>query len=291
MLEILILINLSKRIGALAESRGSVKGRSQALLLLLWFSGEFLGMSLGLGLAGGGGFLIAYALALVGANSSAWLAFFAARRLDQSSLSRIWTIILAFIVIEATPTLISILLNILDIEVGNLVWRTIDLLVTAAGGLILGWKLASNRPAWWWVAGMAVHWAITFGAAYLLNLVEIEPLYGNMIFWTVYTTAAGLVIGFLFSQEAPFQSRSPLLRLVVIGLIGGVIINTLNSWFYTGLVSPLRSLPLYSAWLLVESIYRGVLLGLLLGFGLELPFLRKPAAPVGPVVDAQAPLG
>lgn len=43
MLEIIILVTLAKKIGAIVEAKGRKKGRYQFMLVVFWFGGEFFG--------------------------------------------------------------------------------------------------------------------------------------------------------------------------------------------------------------------------------------------------------
>lgn len=47
MLEIIILYNLAKRIGAIVADKGHPKGRYQVMLVALWFGGEIFGAFFG----------------------------------------------------------------------------------------------------------------------------------------------------------------------------------------------------------------------------------------------------
>jgi len=74
MLEILALIYLTRKNGAIAEKKGQKPGRYKFLTVLLWFGGEILGAILGAIVDGGGdGMGAVYLFALVGAVVGAGL--------------------------------------------------------------------------------------------------------------------------------------------------------------------------------------------------------------------------
>jgi hypothetical protein len=77
MIEILILINLSKKIAAKARDKGYSGGGFVVLLLALWFGGEITGMFGAILLLGDGdeNFFAAYLAALGGAVVGGILAF------------------------------------------------------------------------------------------------------------------------------------------------------------------------------------------------------------------------
>jgi hypothetical protein len=77
MLEILFLVNLTKRIGTIVESKGHKSGGYKLLLVLLWFGGEFFGGIVGALLTGGDESLncLLYAVALIGAGIGAGISF------------------------------------------------------------------------------------------------------------------------------------------------------------------------------------------------------------------------
>jgi hypothetical protein len=92
MLEILLLIALTKRIGAILKEKGRKGGWYQLLLVILWFGGEFAGLLFGLLLTNGGrsGGLLVYIVGLAGAAAGAGLAFMIANNAqsDTSALQR-----------------------------------------------------------------------------------------------------------------------------------------------------------------------------------------------------------
>lgn len=74
MLEILALIYLTRKNGAIAEKKGKKPGLYKLLTVLLWFGGEVFGAILGAVIAGGGDAMGAvYLFALVGALVGAGL--------------------------------------------------------------------------------------------------------------------------------------------------------------------------------------------------------------------------
>lgn len=72
MLEIMMLIALTKSIGKVVEGKGKPSGKYKALAVVLWIGGEVLGYVIG-ALADLGG--ASYALALVGAATGAFIAW------------------------------------------------------------------------------------------------------------------------------------------------------------------------------------------------------------------------
>lgn len=85
MIEILILIALTKKIGSICEDKGHSAGKYKLYTVLLWFGGEIGGGILG-AIIGDGEMGMAYILALVGAITGAVLSFVIANNLpDESS--------------------------------------------------------------------------------------------------------------------------------------------------------------------------------------------------------------
>lgn len=81
MLEILLLIALTKKVGGVLEAKGRKGGWFKVLTVLLWFGGEILGGILGgvVGELSGYGLAVAYPLALLGAAAGALAAYGTAR--------------------------------------------------------------------------------------------------------------------------------------------------------------------------------------------------------------------
>ena len=81
MLEIIMLINLTKKIGAMLEAKGRKSGWFKFLTVVLWFGGEIVGGIMGLMLAAinDWGRLIVYVIALLGAAVGAGTAYLIAR--------------------------------------------------------------------------------------------------------------------------------------------------------------------------------------------------------------------
>jgi MFS family permease len=92
MIEIIVLINLAKKIGAIVEEKGRNKGRYQLMLVLFWFGGEIFGGLIGAILAEialeneGSGQLLAYLFAIICAVLGAVTAFLIAKNLEPISV-------------------------------------------------------------------------------------------------------------------------------------------------------------------------------------------------------------
>lgn len=76
MLEILLLVALTNRIGRICEEKGRKAGGFKGLTVLLWFGGEIIGAAIGfsLGVEGAGVYLFALGGAAVGAGISVLIA-------------------------------------------------------------------------------------------------------------------------------------------------------------------------------------------------------------------------
>ena len=84
MLEIIVLIFLTRQVGEIVEEKGRRSGWYKALTVVLWIGGEVIGAIVGLVVAevtGSGQFLM-YLCALVGAALGAVLAFVIAKSLS-----------------------------------------------------------------------------------------------------------------------------------------------------------------------------------------------------------------
>ena len=80
MLEILLVIHLSKQIGNVLRKKGRSPGWYQAMLVAFWFGGELMGLLVSAALMGGEVNALAYVGALLGAGVGAGLAFFVAHQ-------------------------------------------------------------------------------------------------------------------------------------------------------------------------------------------------------------------
>jgi hypothetical protein len=86
MLEIILLITLTRRIGDILEQKGRKSGWYKLLTVLLWFGGEIIGGIIGLifvGLSGLNEALI-YVVALIGAVVGASAAFIIAKAVPSA---------------------------------------------------------------------------------------------------------------------------------------------------------------------------------------------------------------
>ena len=81
MLEIILLITLTRRIGYILEQKGRKTGWYKLLTVLLWFGGEVVGAIIGSLIAEVGGLnkAVIYLIALMGAGAGAGLAFIIAK--------------------------------------------------------------------------------------------------------------------------------------------------------------------------------------------------------------------
>jgi len=84
MLEILLLIYLSKRIGRIAESKGHKRGPNITFFIIMWFCGEIIGVMLGVFIFKGR-IGPAYIFALMGAGLGAVIAFNVVEKLEDKS--------------------------------------------------------------------------------------------------------------------------------------------------------------------------------------------------------------
>lgn len=86
MLEILVLLALTKRIGAIVEQKGYKSGRYKLLTVVLWFSGEILGAILGTAMASGSSDAqcTVYIVAFMGAAAGAAIAYLIANNLSPT---------------------------------------------------------------------------------------------------------------------------------------------------------------------------------------------------------------
>ncbi|MHB1571842.1 MAG: hypothetical protein ACYC0H_21920 [Solirubrobacteraceae bacterium] len=88
MLEIIILVTLAKKIGAIVEAKGRKKGRYQFMLVVFWFGGEIFGAIVGAIISEialeneGPGQLLAYAFAILCAILGVVIAFLIAKNLE-----------------------------------------------------------------------------------------------------------------------------------------------------------------------------------------------------------------
>ena len=73
MIEILVLIALTKRIGNIVKAKGHKPGGYKAMLVGFWFGGEILGLIIGFAVVGEG--LAIYLFAIIGAVIGAFVAF------------------------------------------------------------------------------------------------------------------------------------------------------------------------------------------------------------------------
>jgi hypothetical protein len=95
MIEILVLIGLTKSVGNKAKDKGYGSGGYKLLTVVLWFGGEILGLLLGAMVTGGEGGIGIYVCALLGAGIGAWIAHGIVDRLPNKKIyvasSSSWT--------------------------------------------------------------------------------------------------------------------------------------------------------------------------------------------------------
>ena len=84
MLEIILIIFLSKRIGKIAEEKGHTKIKYQVLFVVLWVAFEILGAFIGAGLSNGGTGTI-YFFALLGAGLACLISFLIVNSLSEKN--------------------------------------------------------------------------------------------------------------------------------------------------------------------------------------------------------------
>lgn len=82
MLEIILVIYLSRRIGKIAEAKGHKRRPNIIFFVVMWFACEIIGVLLGLFLFKGN-IQIAYFMALLGAAVGAMIAFRIVNRLED----------------------------------------------------------------------------------------------------------------------------------------------------------------------------------------------------------------
>ena len=79
MLEIALLIVLTRKIGEICREKGRKATGYKILTVVLWFGGEIVGAIIGALITGGQESLTIYILALAGAGAGAGIAFFIAK--------------------------------------------------------------------------------------------------------------------------------------------------------------------------------------------------------------------
>ncbi len=82
MLEILALLALTKKIGAIAETKGRKAGGYKLLTVVLWIGGEFIGAFIGAAI-GNGDTCATYAVAIAGAAIGAGIAYLIVNGLSE----------------------------------------------------------------------------------------------------------------------------------------------------------------------------------------------------------------
>lgn len=84
MLEIIVLIFLTRKVGEIVEEKGRRSGWYKVLTVVLWIGGEIIGAIVGLVVAGatGSGQAVMYICALLGAAIGAALSFIIAKSLS-----------------------------------------------------------------------------------------------------------------------------------------------------------------------------------------------------------------
>ena len=82
MIEIFLIIALTRQIGTIVEEKGYPSLKYKALTVLLWFGGELVGLFLGVAFTNGESQCLAYFIALLGAAIGAKVAHTMAQNLQ-----------------------------------------------------------------------------------------------------------------------------------------------------------------------------------------------------------------
>jgi len=136
MLEILILISLTKQIGAIVEKKGYNSRGYKIATVALWFGGEFFGAIVGSAFTGGGESLncLLYFIALIGAGIGAGISFAIANSLNPMDPSltledRTQPVFTPSPSMGTTPTIMLGVLWLLTNTVANVGWGLVYRLV------------------------------------------------------------------------------------------------------------------------------------------------------------------
>lgn len=256
MLEILLLIHFSKKIGALAESKGYPKGRYQWMLLGMWIVGEFLGGQIGGAMASGSdqAICVAYIIAIIGAALGAWVAFSIVRNLPTAEIPTrsplsLWAIvgvcILAFAVGEAIYS--PIFSNFYRLMIGNSYdynsltpFAITRIIVDLLYGVIIGVILAAGLTGWKrtgaWIGAFAGGSAL-FGLLVVLQLIirrnlnidsKIAINFISIVMGVVQGVIFSLVFSFRIQREPEYQADNPLPRMLVAGIAAFTLTSAIN---------------------------------------------------------------
>jgi zinc transporter ZupT len=87
MIEILLLIALTRRVGHILKDKGRKSGWYKLLTVVLWFGGEIVGAIIGVVIAQvtGAGQALVYLVALIGAGAGAAVAFMLAKSVPPAA--------------------------------------------------------------------------------------------------------------------------------------------------------------------------------------------------------------
>ncbi|HLO16486.1 MAG TPA: hypothetical protein VK206_16760 [Anaerolineales bacterium] len=212
MLEILVLIVLTRRIGTIVEPKGYKSGGYKLLAVLLWFGGEILGAIIGAVIArrDESAQCLIYLIALTGAAIGGFIAYAIAKARAQAG-SPLLTGSIGKLPVPAI-ILLWLMSNVLARTSGYFTFSWVNpsyeqsLFVVAniaaglADGMIAGllqWLILlvvipnANR---WILAGWVL--ATTLGSAIAIALAVFTPLTTIVVFFII-SAVSGLVFGFL----------------------------------------------------------------------------------------------
>jgi hypothetical protein len=295
MLEILFLIYLAGRIGKLVAPKGYPKAKYQFLLVGMWVGGELLGALVGYSLFSrtGGSFFVPYLFALLGAAFGAWLAFRITHRLPDLTaaglsfrkpltpagviLACVLSMALGSLVFQALWNPLYTLAGLLDMSD-----RTAQVVVSALvfavffaftgfilGGVFTGWMRPGSWVGWFFLAGLA---AGMFNGT--LPTLLCKSMFVYPLVWGIDGVIFALCFAFLLRREPEYEDNTPLIPMLLFGFIGFFLLDLAYNWIFPTFIAKTR-------WAYQVSFGFNLLIGasegLIIGLGLEIPRLLKPA--------------
>ncbi len=294
MLEILFLIYLSARIGKIVAAKGQPKGKYQLALVGMWIGGEILGALIGtvVSKTAGGSLLITYLFALLGAAAGAWGAFRIAHSLPDvtaegaqprkplptgaSILTCVLAMALGSLAFQSMVSWLYPLARSLGLEASTMqiVVNTISFIIFFAltglvlGGVFTGWTRMSSWAGWFALAGLLAGLVNTTLPVVLPKSSFVYPLV-----WGIIGAIFALCFGYLVQREPGYQDSNPLVPLLLFGFVGYFLLILAYNWLYPTYIAP-KSWA-YQAGLGL-SVLLGLIEGLIIGLGLEIPRLIRP---------------